>query len=247
MPNVDPKSLYGELLTTPGATFDQSAMDRTIERLTLVVSEQGICLCPRAPARRARARHPRDQRDVRDRPGAAHLHRAHQRQRQPAHARLRRAPGVPPGGRRCLQSAAGRQGQEAPAGAGLLQGRGHQAPAGNGTGSRRARCRSGRAVDRRAVLRCWLLDQRGRDRRRQHHGAQPAGQGSVPAPQAGRLGRAPAGRPELHRAALPRSQPGGRLRPVPQGDRLLLDPAVQVRDNRWHRCGSASRCRRICG
>lgn len=49
--NVDPKSLYGELLTTPGATFDQSAMDRTIERLTLAVSEQGFAFArvrPRA-------------------------------------------------------------------------------------------------------------------------------------------------------------------------------------------------------
>ena len=49
--NVDPKSLYGELLTTPGATFDQSAMDRTVERLTLVVSEQGFAFArvrPRA-------------------------------------------------------------------------------------------------------------------------------------------------------------------------------------------------------
>jgi outer membrane protein insertion porin family len=49
--NVDPKSLYGELLTTPGATFDQSAMDRTIERITLAVSEQGFAFArvrPRA-------------------------------------------------------------------------------------------------------------------------------------------------------------------------------------------------------
>jgi outer membrane protein insertion porin family len=49
--NVDPKSLYGELLTTPGATFDQSAMDRTIERLTLAVSEKGFAFArvrPRA-------------------------------------------------------------------------------------------------------------------------------------------------------------------------------------------------------
>ncbi len=41
-PNVDTKALRSELLTTPGATFDQSAMDRTVERLTLVVSERGF-------------------------------------------------------------------------------------------------------------------------------------------------------------------------------------------------------------
>ena len=51
LPNVNPKTLYGELLTTTGATFDQSAMDRTIERLTLAVSEQGFAFArvrPRA-------------------------------------------------------------------------------------------------------------------------------------------------------------------------------------------------------
>ncbi len=49
--NVDPEALRNELLTTPGATFDQSAMDRTIERLTLAVSEQGFAFArvrPRA-------------------------------------------------------------------------------------------------------------------------------------------------------------------------------------------------------
>jgi outer membrane protein insertion porin family len=33
--------LRGELLTSPGATYDQSLMDKTVERLTLVISEQG--------------------------------------------------------------------------------------------------------------------------------------------------------------------------------------------------------------
>ena len=54
----------------------------------------------------------------------------------------------------------------------------------------------------------------------QHHRAQPARQRPVPAPEAVRLARAPAGRPALHRAALPRPQPRGRLRPLPQGSRL---------------------------
>jgi outer membrane protein insertion porin family len=40
--NVDPKALRGELLTTAGTTFNQSLMDKTMERLTLVVSEQGF-------------------------------------------------------------------------------------------------------------------------------------------------------------------------------------------------------------
>jgi outer membrane protein insertion porin family len=41
-PNVDTKALRSELLTASGSTFDQSAMDRTVERLTLVVSEKGF-------------------------------------------------------------------------------------------------------------------------------------------------------------------------------------------------------------
>ncbi len=48
---VDPQALRNELLTKPGTTFDQSAMDRTIERVTLVVSEQGFAFArvrPRA-------------------------------------------------------------------------------------------------------------------------------------------------------------------------------------------------------
>ena len=48
---VDPQRLRGDLLTTAGATYDQSAMDRTVERLTLAVSEQGFAFArvrPRA-------------------------------------------------------------------------------------------------------------------------------------------------------------------------------------------------------
>ncbi len=51
LPGVDPARLRGELLTASGATYDQSAMDRTVERLTLVVSEQGFAFArvrPRA-------------------------------------------------------------------------------------------------------------------------------------------------------------------------------------------------------
>jgi outer membrane protein insertion porin family len=51
LPGVNPQSLRNELLTTSGGTFDQSAMDRTVERLTLVVSEQGFAFArvrPRA-------------------------------------------------------------------------------------------------------------------------------------------------------------------------------------------------------
>jgi len=50
-PNVDTKALRSELLTSADATYDQSAMDRTTERLTLVVSEQGFAFArvrPRA-------------------------------------------------------------------------------------------------------------------------------------------------------------------------------------------------------
>src|SRR5262245_41974295 len=55
---VDTRSLEGELLTYSGKTFDQSKMDKTVERLTLVVSERGVAFArvrPRA-ARDAAAR-----------------------------------------------------------------------------------------------------------------------------------------------------------------------------------------------
>ena len=48
---IDPKSLRGELLTKSGALYNQSQMDKTVERLTLVVSEQGYAFArvrPRA-------------------------------------------------------------------------------------------------------------------------------------------------------------------------------------------------------
>ena len=40
--NVDPKALRGELLTTSGSIFNQALIDKTMEKLTLVVSEQGF-------------------------------------------------------------------------------------------------------------------------------------------------------------------------------------------------------------
>jgi outer membrane protein insertion porin family len=48
---IDPKSLRGELLTTAGSLYNQSQMDKSVERLTLVVSEQGYAFArvrPRA-------------------------------------------------------------------------------------------------------------------------------------------------------------------------------------------------------
>jgi outer membrane protein insertion porin family len=51
LPGVDPRTLQGELQTSPGSTYDQQAMDRTVERLTLVISEQGFAFArvrPRA-------------------------------------------------------------------------------------------------------------------------------------------------------------------------------------------------------
>jgi outer membrane protein insertion porin family len=51
LPGVKPDALRKELLTSGGATYDQSAMDRTVERLTLAVSEQGFAFArvrPRA-------------------------------------------------------------------------------------------------------------------------------------------------------------------------------------------------------
>jgi len=51
LPGVNANALRSELLTASGSTYDQSAMDRTVERLTLVVSEQGFAFArvrPRA-------------------------------------------------------------------------------------------------------------------------------------------------------------------------------------------------------
>src|SRR5262245_11284448 len=48
---VDPALLRGELLTYAGATYDQTAMDRTVEKVTLAISEQGFAFArvrPRA-------------------------------------------------------------------------------------------------------------------------------------------------------------------------------------------------------
>ena len=45
---IDTKVLRGELLTTSGATYDQSLMDKTVERLTLVASRGRLRLRARA-------------------------------------------------------------------------------------------------------------------------------------------------------------------------------------------------------
>jgi outer membrane protein insertion porin family len=48
---VNTRGLEGEMLTTSGRTFDQSKLDKTVERLTLAVSEQGLAFArvrPRA-------------------------------------------------------------------------------------------------------------------------------------------------------------------------------------------------------
>jgi outer membrane protein insertion porin family len=48
---VDANALRGQVLTTSGATYDQSRMDKTVEKLTLSVSEQGFAFArvrPRA-------------------------------------------------------------------------------------------------------------------------------------------------------------------------------------------------------
>ncbi|MDX2205361.1 MAG: outer membrane protein assembly factor BamA [Hyphomicrobiaceae bacterium] len=40
--SVDGNALKGEMLTVPGALYNQASMDKTVEKLTLVVSEQGF-------------------------------------------------------------------------------------------------------------------------------------------------------------------------------------------------------------
>jgi outer membrane protein insertion porin family len=41
LPGVQPESLYGQLLTAPGDTYNGADIDKTVERLTLSVAEQG--------------------------------------------------------------------------------------------------------------------------------------------------------------------------------------------------------------
>ena len=51
LPSVNADALRREVLTESGATFDQSKLDKTVERLTLAVSEQGVAFArvrPRA-------------------------------------------------------------------------------------------------------------------------------------------------------------------------------------------------------
>lgn len=40
--SVDAKNYYGELMTKPGSLYNQSSMDKTVEKLTLAVAEQGF-------------------------------------------------------------------------------------------------------------------------------------------------------------------------------------------------------------
>ena len=53
--------------------------------------------------------------------------------------------------------------------------------------------------------------------------------------------------PQLHRAALPRPQPRGRLRPLPQGGRPDAASRASTAVVRAAACASASRCPRSCG
>ena len=184
---VDTQGLQRELLTYSGRTFDQSQMDKTVERLTLVVSERGVAFArvrPRA-ARDAAARLINVTYVVDEGP-RIYIERINIIGNY-AHARLRDQARIPPGGRRCLQPVHGRQGKEAPAAARLLQDGRDQAPAWLGTRPGDPRCRAPRAINRRAVVRRGLFDQRGRDRRRLDLRAQPARTRPIPALAPGRL------------------------------------------------------------
>ena len=56
LPAWMPEALRGQVLTVGGATFDQSQMDKTVEKLTLQVSERALPLRACARARRAMPR-----------------------------------------------------------------------------------------------------------------------------------------------------------------------------------------------
>ena len=97
LPGVLPDSLYGNLLTQSGDTYNGADIDKTVERLTLVVAEQGYAF--------VRVR-PRAIPDPVNRTisviylieeGPRILHRAHQHRWQRTHKGLCDPPRVPLG------------------------------------------------------------------------------------------------------------------------------------------------------
>ena len=247
LPGVDAGALRGEVMTFPGATFDQSQMDKSVEKLTLLVSEQGFAF--------ARVR-PRAARD----PGARVINVVYVADEGPR-IYIERINII--GNARTRDYVIRREFR-------LAEGDAYN-PLMVDKAKKRLQVlgffktveikrRPGSAPDR-VILEVEVVEQstgelsfgagystsEGVIGDITHQRAQPAGPRPVPAPAAGRLAGAPAGRLELHRAALPRSQPGRRLRPVPQDHDRLDVPAVQRAHDRRLGAPRASRSRRTCG
>ena len=226
LPSVNADALRREVLTESGATFDQSKLDKTVERLTLAVSEQGVAF---ARVRPRAAREPGARvvnvRYVIDEGPRIYIERinviGNVRTRDYVvrrEFRLAEGDAYNP----LMVDKAKKRLQQL----GLLQGRRHQAPRRLRARSRRPRRRGGGAAHRRGLVRCGVFNQRGRDRRHQLHRAQSAWARPVPAPEGRWLDRPFAGRPWLHGAALPRPEPRCRVRSLPQDDLGLRQPAL---------------------
>ena len=155
---IEPGKFKGDLLTDEGDTYNANLIDKSVEKLTSAVSDDGYRLRARSPAGRARPGDAQDLAQLRHRRRPAHLRRAHQHLRQHAHQGLRHPARVQGGRGRCVQSDDGRPGQEAPDQPRPVQGRGSEAPPRQRPGSRRPRRGAGREFDGRAVLRRRLLD-----------------------------------------------------------------------------------------
>ena len=154
------RTIKGELLTHAGDATTPREIDKTIEKLTLADRRAGLRLRPRSPTRRRPIRRPHTIgiTYVIDEGPRIYIERinviGNMRTKDYVIRReFRLAEGD------AYQSAAGRSGQEAPAGPRPLQDRRGQAPPRLGAGPRRSRRGAGRTVDGRAVVRCRLLDE----------------------------------------------------------------------------------------
>ena len=188
LPGVNTARLQSDILTSPGALFDLSALDKTTEKLTLAVSEQGVAF---ARVRPQTARDPSGQSInvtyVIDEGPRVYIERINvngnlRTQDYVIRREFRLAEGdaynplMVERAKKRLQSL------------GFFKAVDIKRRQGSAQDRDRARRRSGRTVDGRTVVRCRLLDLGRRHRRRLVDGTQPARRGPVPAPAPGRLG-----------------------------------------------------------
>ena len=191
-------------------------------------SGRGLDRRPDRGDRRARLRFRRDQSgpdqgrseshhrsDLRHQRGLAGLRRADRHHRQCAHPRRGHPARVPARRRRRLQHRPAAALTPAHPGPRLLRDGRPQDAAGLEPRQDQDRGRGRRAVHRRAVVRCGLLDLGRTARRHPPERAQPARARPVSDGVVPDLGPHPGDRPQLHRAILPGPGPCRRRRPVP--------------------------------